>query len=339
MTVRIHSRELLAQRSEHIQIPAGLDIREHVKEAGRDKNGLVYEFIGTDTFGDEWVTRQRFEVNAGREEEPLLYLPIYNTIRDASLPEIIPISTIGPAGVVFEEVLEGGEVKFASIGSGSKSVTLRQFGTALEYSKRLVIFNQLWNVSLVERQVGVAYNALMNHLHLSPILTYSYAAANQTAASAIGSTLEEKYLRTLEDAITNSKTDGTNRRPGPYALLVNAGQAFTMERALFKVAQTGFTKQSSAIDAIRDVIVYDGWSGTRGKKATTYAGVTTGKAYLVNLGYKDQDFQSYIKQDLMSEMGNPDISRFIKEQIVWDTFLGVYSNPVGSVEEITLPTS
>lgn len=339
MEIKYHSKSLLAQRRDPVEIPANIDIRQHITEMARDNGKLVYEFIGNDDFGTEWVTRQRYEIDAGRDQEPILYTPLFNIVRDASLPKTVNIYTLGPGGVVLEEVMEGGEVKFVRVSSGSKTVTMRHFATGLEYDKDLFIYNQLWNVGIVERQVGVAYNALLNHLHFYPLISYSYAAANQTAASAVGSSLVEKYLRTIEDAITNAKADTTNPRRGPYALLVNSGQAFMAERALNRVAQQGFTLQSSAIEKIRDVIEYDGWTGTRGKKSTTYAGVTTGKALLVDLGYKDLTMQSYVKQDLQSEMGNPDISRFIKEQTVWDNYIGVYTNPIGAVEEITWPTS
>jgi hypothetical protein len=339
MPIQFYSKAQLAQRRDPVEIPANLDIRDHIREMRNENGHLVYEFIGNDDFGTEWVTRQRYEVDAGRDQEPILYTPLFNTIRDASLPKTVNIYTLGPGGVVLEEVFEGGEVKFVSIGSGSKTVSMRHFATGLEYNKDLFIFNQTWNVGIIERQLGIAYNALLNHLHLYPLVSYSYAAANQTAASSTGATLVEKYLRTLEDAITNAKTDTSNPRRGPFALLVNSGQSFMVERALNRVPQEGFSLQSSAISQIQSVIAYDGWTGTRGKKSTTYAGVTTGKALLVDLAYRDLTMQSYIKQDLQSEMGNPDISRFIKEQTVYDTYMGVYTDPAGAVEEITWPVS
>ena len=97
------------------------------------------------------------------------------------------------------------------------------------------------------------------------------------------------------------------------------------------------TKQSSAIDAITQVIAYDGWTGTRGRKVTTYAGVSSGTAYLIDQSHKSLDFNSFVKQGLDSAIGNSDVSRFIMDQIVWDTYLGVYANPTASVEVITLP--
>lgn len=339
MAIRFHSKELMAKHRDRVQMPEGLDIRHHIRAAGAKNGQQVYEFIGTDNFGAEWQRRVRFEVDAGRDQEPILYRPIYSEINDPSLPKNVSIQKIGPGGVVFEEVFEGGEVKFVTVGSSEESVAMRHFGAGLEYSKDLFIFNELWNVAIVERQAGIAHNALLNHLHLNPILTYAYAAANQTAANTNGDSIPENYLLTLEDAITNAKADGTNPRRGPYVLLVSSSNIFTWERALFKVTQEGFTKQSSAIDAIRDVIAYDGWTGTRGKLQTTYSGVAANKAYLIDTANRDADFISFVKQGLDSVMGNPDVSRFIMEQVIWDLYYAVYSNPLRAVEELSLPTS
>jgi hypothetical protein len=340
MATQFISKETLAQYKPAVQMPAGLDIREHVREMGRDeKGGRIYEFIGTDTFGSEWNQRVRFEVDAGRDQEPILYTPFYSEIRDANLPKLVDIQKIGPGGVVFEEVFEGGEVKFASVSSSEESVAIRHFGVGLEYSKDLFIFNQLWNVSIVERQAGIAFNALLNHLHFNPILAYSYSGANQTAANTGGDSIAENYVLTLEDAITNAKADTSNPRRGPYALLVASANMFMWERALFRVPQVGFSKQSSALDVIRAVVAYDGWTGTRGAKTTTYSGVSANKAYLVDLANRDMDLVSYVKQDLEVTVGNPDVSRFIREQSVYDVYRGVYSNPLRCVEEVTLPTT
>lgn len=334
--MKVISKQRLAVEKDKIAFPKNLRLNEQVREM-RNSNGSVYEFVGSDTFGTEWNERRRYEVDAGRDLEPLLYTPLYSEIRDASLPRNISVYRVGPGGVVFEEVLEGGEVKFSSVTSSDFTVALRHYATGLEYSKDLMVYNELWNVPIVERQAGIAFNALMNHIHLSPILTATYAAGNQTAANTSGTTTIEDYLLTIEDAITNSRTDATNPRRGPYALLVSSGQELTVEKALTREVQQGLATQSRVIDSIQTVIAYDGWTGTRGLKSTTYAGVTTGKAYLVNLGFKDQDFQSYIKQDLLQDGTQEDVSRFLM-QVVWDTYFGAYANPTAAVEEITWPS-
>ena len=143
---------------------------------------------------------------------------------------------------------------------------------------------------------------------------------------------------TIEAAVVNSSADTDNPRNGPYALLVHPSQRFMVERALNRVPQQGFAMDSTALSSISTVIGYSGWTGTRGKKTVTYTGVTSGKGYLVNLAYRDEDFLSLVKQPLEATQGNPDVSRFIQEQTVWDVWLAIYANPLRAVEEITFPS-
>lgn len=332
------AKELLMKERPQAQFKPGVKLTDHIKLS--NQGGLtVAEFVGAGDFASAFYERQRYEVDAGRDEEPILFNTIYNPVRDANLPEVININTLGPGGFIFEQVTEGGEVKFATVGEGAKSVTLYQYALGLEYTKKLVMFNQTWAFAPIERWVGTAYNALLNHIHFNPILTYSYAAANQTAASTKGSTLEEKYLNTLADAIVASTTDTTNPRRGPYDLLISTSDMFLIEGAMKRRVQDGINDKLSVFSRIQNIIAYDGWSGSRGKKTVSYDGVTAGKAYLISKQYRDTDFQSYFKQDLQSERGDGDLSRFIVEQVVYDAWFGMYANPVRAVEEITWPTS
>ncbi len=339
MSYKLHSRDLLAKDKPKIQFPVGFKFADHVREIGEgEKGGHIYEFIGTDTFGPEWTQRQRYEIDAGRDEEPLIYAPLYDIVSDASLPKNVDVETMGPGGVVFEEVYEGGEVKFSGVTAGEYTVPIRHWATGLEYSDDLVAFNSLWNIAIFERAMGIAHNALLNHLHLSPITTYTYAAANQTAANTAGDSVAENYMLTLQDAVTAAKADTANPRRGPYTLLISSSNVFTMERALARVPQTGMDLQSSAIDMVRNVIVYDGWTGTRGGKVTTYTGVAANTAYLISQQYRGQDFRSFEKTALQNYGTQEDISRFLT-QSVWHSRYGVYANPLRGVEEITLPTT
>lgn len=309
---------------------------QNIKEIS-DGSGRIAEFIGADDFGAEWYERIRFEVDAGRQRVPILYTPLYSEVVDSTLPETQLIKNWGPGGFVFEELVEGEEVKFGHITAGEAAVTQRSFGVGVEYTKKLVMFNQLWQIARIERAVGEAHNALLNHLHINPILDYTYTAPNQTAAVATGDSVTENWFLTIEQAIVNSQADTTNPRMGPYALLVHPSRNFMLQRALTRVPQEGFMLDSSAGSFINQIIGYNGWTGTRGKKQVTYPGVPTTKGYLVNLAYRDEDFISLVKQPLESAQGNPDISRFILDQIVWDVWLAIYSNPARAVEEITWP--
>lgn len=319
----------------------GFDITQHIRIVNSGKQ-VAAEFTSTGGFAAAWWERQRYEVDAGRDLVPVLYDAIYNVITDSTLPRMVSINSLGPAGVVFELTPEGGEVKFASIGSGSKAVEIQHYSVGLEYTEDVFIYNELFRLPNFERRFGEAHNALLNHIHLYPILSYAYAAANQTDGTALtygaNENLPERYLRTFEAAMANAVQDTTNPRRGPYALMVSTANLFTAERALTRVAQQGITAQSSALGRISTVIAYDGWTGTRGNKQTSYSGVTPGKAYLIDLSNRDMDYQSYFKHGLRRVVGESDMSRFILEQIIWDSRFGVYANPLASVEEITLPT-
>lgn len=331
------SIETLRKDLPYSQAASDLDLSKVLRE--RQVGGqTVYEFIGSDDFGAEWYERTRFEVDAGRQRVPILYEPIYDIVVDAGLPETLNIKNWGPGGFVLEEIFEGGEVKFGHVTTSEAAVSQRQFGVGLEYSKKLVMFNQLWQIARIERAVGEAHNALLNHLHLYPIINFSYTSANQTAAVTSGATTTEDWFLTLEAAVVAGMNDTSNPRNGPYVLLIHPSQQFMVERALSRVPQEGFRQDSTALANITTVIGYAGWTGVRGRKETTYPGVTAGKGYLINTAYREQDFLSLVKQPLDSVRGNPDVSRFILEQIVWDVWLGVYANPERAVEEITFPS-
>lgn len=352
MTIQVFSKALLEKTRPTASINEMRDatgkvrefnLRDHVRPIGGG-SGIVAEFIGNDSFAKQFYQRQRYEIDAGRDQEPLLYLPIYNSITDPTLTELIDVYTLGQTGVVFEKIEEGGEVKFATVSGGKKVVRIEQFAAGIEYSERLFLYNQMWQFAPIERQFGVAHNALHNHIHLYPIINHTYPTANVTNGTALTNfrqiaSMPEKYLRAIEQAIIDGTTDKKNPRRGPFVLLCSTNDLFTFERALRVVPQEGFDIQSSAIGQIRTIIAYDGWTGTRGKIEVEYDGVASGTAYLIDISNKMTDFQSYTKIPLRMTMGNPDVSRFIMAQNIYDTHFGMFADPTRAVQKITLPTA
>lgn len=318
----------------------GFDIRKVVKL--RSEENVLAEFIGTGDFAETWYRRQRFEVAQGRREVPILYTAIYDTVVSADIQMIEDVNRLGAAQVIFTERSEGGEVRFVTVTSSDITVRQSSYAVGLEYTKELVMYNRVWTVANVERAVGQAYNALLNHAHLAPFVTYSYPSSNQTDGTALNAfwATDEfplKVLRTLEQAIIDSKADTTNPRSGGYVLLVSGQDFFTWERALTGVSQQTYQAQSSALGMLSAVVAYDGWQGKRGKVSVSYPGVSAGKAYLIHVGNRDEDFVSLMRQPLQSESGNAEVSRYIREQTVWDTHFGNYANVLGTTQEITLP--
>lgn len=331
------------------QFKEGFRFENHMR-FDRDNEGRpIGEFLSTADISNQFFTRQEYEVEAGRQEVPLLYEGIYDVMVDANLPKTVEINTLGPAGVVFEEIAEGGEVKFASISGTNKSLSMRHHAVGLEYTEDMFIYNQTWLFPGLERDFGNAYNALQNNIHLLPILngTYTSQTTDGTALTTfkVADDLAIKYLRTLEEAIRASVEDQANPRHGPYVLVTSTIDAMIASRALLRVPQQGTSLQipagqlGDAIGVIDQVVAYNGWSGSRGKKAVSYRGVTSGTGYLVHIGHKRFDFQSKWKHSLRRQMTGPNLKRFILDAIIWDARFGVYAAPDRAVQKITWPTS
>lgn len=324
----------------------GFDTRVHMST--REANGVtVAEFTSTGDFSAGFWQRQRWEVEMGREEEPELYPSIYNVTTDPNADQTELVYTMDEdsnVGYVMTNLTEGGEVKFAHLSNGQKTMTQQHWGGGIEYDKDFFVFNKLDWMALVERRVGKVSNATLNHAHFNPILTHTYVARQQTDGTALTSfkadaDLEEKYHMTLDAAIVKGRQDDTYRRAGSKVLLCALGNLSTVEKALMGVEQRRFQRQSpSVLSSVRAVVAYDGWTGTRGKKTVDYAGVTAGKAYLVDMSHRELDFISKFKQPLRPTNGPGDLSRFILEQVVWDFYVAIYSAPDKSVDEITWPT-
>lgn len=338
--LNIISESLLpAPKPYRSELAEGVRLGSMFKYAGNDNNARVSEYIGNKDFAQAFITRQDYEFWAGLEEVMELWRPLYNVVQDAGLPKIIDVNVMGPAGVTLNEIFEGSEVQYLSMAESSFTARILGYAVGVRYTKQMMMYNETWNLAEVEREVGRATRALLNHVHMNPILGFAYQAANQTAANTDGATIQENYLLTLEDAITNSKADTTNYRGGPYALLVSSGNRFMWEKALTRVPQQGVELQGAVGSQIAALVEYDGWTSTMNGVTTTYSGVTSGTSYLVSLPAARRYLRSYIKQPLMRNPGDPDYSRFIVGDDIWDIHFGVYASPAGCVEEITLPTT
>lgn len=270
-------------------------------------------------------------VNLGREDNPTLYDPLYQTTTNADFPRLVPTNLVAQADVVFLQRFEGGEVHFGHLAKGTTSnVPIVNYSAGFEYTQEMIDYNETWAIDDFNRSFGEAYNALLNHIHLSPILTYAYTAANQTPADATaGASLTERTYLTIDAAL---QTAATAKRPGSVLLAASANRR-QIERAL-----GGWNDQYGNVmpplGDIQATIFYDGYALTVGPKTYTYAGVTTGRCYLIQ---PRRRLRELVKRDLFIETGNPDVSRRIADQIAGHTYRGVYADVAGSVEEITLP--
>jgi hypothetical protein len=270
------------------------------------------------------------DVELGREQVQLLYQPIYDRIQDANLPRVLDAKWALTGTVVFTEHIEGEEVKFGRLQAEQGPIArILTYTAGFEYTKEMKDFNEAFSVEILNRGIGEAYNALLNHIHLSPILTFDYKQANKTAyQGADGDPAWVGVYKTLVKAVADA---ATAKRPGTILLAASADQHL-IEMALRGGHQIEGTVYP-AISGIQSVIYYDGWEVTVGKKSYSYNGVTQGKGYLVR---PKRGFKELLKQDLRVEATAGDLSRLVESQIVGYAYRGVYAAVEENCQEIAI---
>jgi hypothetical protein len=302
----------------------------------------IGEMLTNETARKELVQKVVLDVELGREQVPVLYTPIYERIQDPNFPQDFEAKWAQYGTVIFFEHLEGEEVKFGSLQAEKGPIAhIRGYAAGFEYTKEIQLFNQTFNLELLNRAFGEAHNAILNHLHLGPIIGYSYKTANKTGPVYVdekGKTLANStgshYILSLRATLRQALKDArTARRPGSILLANSADQEDIAE------AMSSFTIQATpyrALSGITDIVYYDGWTAKVGKKDYSYPGVTAGKAYLIR---PKRGFKELIKQDLLINATMGDITRLVESQIVGDFWRGVFAAIDENVQEITFPAS
>lgn len=300
----------------------------------------IGEMLTSEAARKELIQKIALDVELGREQVPVLYTPIYERMQDPNFPQDFEAAWAQYGTVVFFEHLEGEEVKFGSLRAEQGPMAhIRGYTAGFEYTEEMELFNQTFNFELLNRAFGEAHNAILNHLHLGPIIQYAYKLANKTGpvyVDATGKTLPDQngshYILSLRATLRKALTDArTARRPGTVLLASSADQEDIREAmGSFTVGATPYR----ALEGISDIIYYDGWNTQVGKKEYSYPGVPAGKAYLVR---SKRGFKELIKRDLQIQATMGDLTRLVKSQIVGDFWRGVFAALDENVQEITFP--
>ncbi|MCD9025755.1 hypothetical protein [Cohnella silvisoli] len=269
------------------------------------------------------------DVELGKELIPLLYKEIYDLIDDPNLPQTMEAKWALSGLVVFLEHLEGGEVKFGTIQAEKGPVAkIKTYAGGFEYTKQMIEFNETFSVELLNKDMGRAWNAMLNHIHLGAIISATYAAGNKTAAVA-GPAGSERWVtvyRTLSKAVSDA---ATAKRPGSVLL------AATADRQDIEMAIKGFTHNGTVyppIPGITTIVFYDGETLSSGKKDTVYPGVTVGKCYLIR---PKRGFKELVKKDLTIESNQGDLSRLVESQVVGYGFRGAFAATGENIQEVS----
>jgi hypothetical protein len=307
-----------------------------------DLSKPIGEMLTNETARKELIQKVVLDVELGREQVPVLYTPIYERMQDPNFPQDFEAKWAQYGTVVFFEHLEGEEVKFGSLQAEKGPIAhIRGYAAGFEYTKEIQLFNQTFNLELLNRAFGEAHNAILNHLHLGPIVGYNYKNTNKTGAvyvdetgKALADATGSHYILSLRATLRQALKDArTAKRPGTI-LLANSADQEDIEEAL-----ASFTIQATpyrALGGISDIVYYDGWTAKVGKKSYSYSGVASGKAYLIR---PKRGFKELIKQDLQVNATMGDITRLVESQIVGDFWRGTFTALDENVQEITFPAS
>jgi len=285
----------------------------------------VSEMLGTDSGTREFIEQVTYSAYSGREAVPLLYGSIYRTISDANLPQTLTEKEFGPLQAVFLQFWEGGEVKFGALSPGTeKTVSINTWTTGMEYNEDIVEFNQTWRVAEIATAFGEAYNKLLNHLHLGPIVSASFTTtggglAAQKTAQEDGTAQEIAFDTDIETTLSNA----LQVFPNGSLLLHNTFDAQRIEEAVASAIYTdGSANVVKRAFGSMPKIAYDGDSVTVRKIDYTYPGVAVGEAYLL---VPKRQFVEYEKHGLRVDSNDGDLTRLVLAQVVGRTRRGVFA--------------
>ena len=328
----------------------GVLINELVGEMKHEEGGLNYfQFPGQRRDPDKSIVREmidtaqgqmallekvRIDVAFGLADIPLLYGPIYQRIAPAGgFPGgLFQIDEyLLQANVIFAQKFEGGEVEFGTLAKGSPAIgSIATYAAGFEWTEDMIEFDRTWSIELNNQAFGRAYNALLNHLHLSPITGYSYPGGNSTAYNTTGTSTAENIHLTLQDAYRASVL-ATPRRTGTV-LLASEADRFDIEQAILTPV---FDANGNALPnvPITTIIYYDGEEIDVGSDANIYPGVTPGTCYLI---FPQRKLKELVHHDLRIDIGPADISRLVEGQQVGRARRGVFSNIMESVQKVAI---
>ncbi|HXI15425.1 MAG TPA: hypothetical protein VNM48_03565, partial [Chloroflexota bacterium] len=227
------------------------------------------EMLTTPANLDAIVQKTVIDQQFGREQVPLLYSPLYRTIADANLSQNVDVAGFTYARAVFIEHLELEEIRFGDRKIGPKdTVPIITYAAGFQWTEDMILYDKTWEAAEANRSLGEAYNALLNHIHLYPIIAFAYAVKNQTPADATaGATRYELMRNTLRAALVaqsqDMDTDSRRVRRGSL-LLAHSSRRWDIEEAL-QGRQIGGTVLPP-LAGIDTIIVYDGYSIQVGEK-------------------------------------------------------------------------
>jgi hypothetical protein len=297
----------------------------------------VQEMITTSDGAMDLLQKVRIDIDQGLATVPVLYTPLYERVNGPFPGGSVQIGgdVVFDANVVFQEKFEAGEIIFGTLAKAGVPtfVPISTYAAGFEWTEDMLEYDRSYEISMNSRAFGRAYNYLLNHVHLSPIIAYTYAAANKTAAVAGQGNLQANTLVGFQNAYRHAAQALPQRVPS--WILANEADRFQIEDALLTPV---IDSQGNPLRRVpvTGIIYYNGATVTNGVKSYVYPGVTAGKCYFIMPQLRMKEL---VHHDLRIDIGPADISRLIEGQQVARARRGLYLDIPNSVEEVTLATS
>jgi hypothetical protein len=298
----------------------------------------VSEMITTTQGAMDLLEKVRIDIDTGLADVPLLYQPLYERINGPFPGGAVQIGgdVLFDANVVFQQKMEAGEIVFGTLTKvGAPSfVPIATYAAGFEWTEDMLEYDRSYEIGMNARAFGRAYNYLLNHLHLSPIIAYSFSGGNLTAADATATEgITAHTLRTFQNAYRAGALAVPQRTP--TWILANEADRFQIEDALLTPVLDAAGNQLRRVP-IEGIIYYNGATVTNGVKSYVYPGVTAGTCFFLSPRLRMKEL---VHHDLRIDIGPGDLSRLIEGQQVARTRRGSYADYANSGQKVTLPTS
>ena len=318
-----------------------MSVREMIK-AGVFKNATMT----SNTLIPDWQSlwdAMRIDISIKKTARETVRQNFYNIVDMPDSSKIFKATEFYPYGVVFEE--NNGEGQAVTQGEsragGYESIEHFIYAAGFTWTLLAELFDKSMDPGKVTDAVMLAYAAKRDDLSIDPILDYSYTGTQQTAAATLsGANRQELLYLTLEDAIddlgvrtdpiTGRKLDVTDLR-----ILASSYDARHIARVVSGLPSVN-ERAYPGISDISAVVAYDGEAIQMRASTVTYAGVTSGTAYLVK---PNRYMNVGIKRNLQMESDmTPDVKKLSREERSWYFVEGQQTTGIASfIQEITLP--
>lgn len=176
-------------------------------------NMRISELQGRADFGDLMAYGLNPLLLEGANEEPSQYETIFQ--RFELTRNNIPFPTY--KGLVVGRIVEGQEIPFVSLGTGTQTIAAEDYGVRCGFTHQMIRDDQVDVMRYTTMELGKAHTRTKNRVAFASL----EAGAANSKAAAVSGTLSIKDIRDAKKAAAQFKEDGTNiPRPVHFTHLV-----------------------------------------------------------------------------------------------------------------------